>query len=231
MANSSSTDSHLTYLNSYCERAGSAEFWAEPFNAITNVAFILAAYYSAKALAALGKPRRNTVDIWALVFLLAGIGIGSFLWHTAASPTTVLMDVIPILLFMNLYIIALLWRIFQLKWCHILLVWCCYFGASLLGEKLLPPDMLNGSVLYLPTYITLVLFTLAAWRFQPHAFPALFTATVIFTLSLVFRTVDIASCASLPIGTHFLWHCLNAVLLYRLMQLLIQQASMAQKSH
>ncbi len=39
----------------------------------------------------------------------------------------------------------------------------------------------------------------------------------IFLVSLAFRTVDVASCGSLPLGTHFLWHVLNAVVLYRLL--------------
>ena len=28
------------------------------------------------------------------------------------------------------------------------------------------------------------------------------------------RTVDGAVCTVMPIGTHFLWHCLNAVVLF-----------------
>jgi len=36
---------------------------------------------------------------------------------------------------------------------------------------------------------------------------------VIFLVSLALRTMDRAWCLSLPIGTHWLWHCLNAVTL------------------
>ena len=35
----------------------------------------------------------------------------------------------------------------------------------------------------------------------------------LLTLSLTFRTLDQASCAVLPIGTHFMWHILNATML------------------
>ena len=35
----------------------------------------------------------------------------------------------------------------------------------------------------------------------------------LLTLSLTFRTLDQTSCAVLPIGTHFMWHILNATML------------------
>jgi hypothetical protein len=35
---------------------------------------------------------------------------------------------------------------------------------------------------------------------------------------LVFRTIDRAVCSSVPIGTHFIWHLLNAVVLYVLLR-------------
>jgi len=44
---------------------------------------------------------------------------------------------------------------------------------------------------------------------------------VIFSVSLLLRTVDPLVCPVLPVGTHFAWHLLNAVVLYRAMRLLI----------
>ena len=41
-------NSTLTYFDSYCERAGEIGLWAEPLNAITNIAFLLAAYHCYK---------------------------------------------------------------------------------------------------------------------------------------------------------------------------------------
>jgi len=38
-------------------------------------------------------------------------------------------------------------------------------------------------------------------------------AAGLFLLSLTFRSLDLALCASLPHGTHFLWHLLNGVVL------------------
>ncbi|MCC5950335.1 MAG: hypothetical protein JJT89_17925, partial [Nitriliruptoraceae bacterium] len=58
----------------YCER-GDFGFWAEPVNAVTNAAFLIAA--------AVMWPRARGVPMaQALVVVLAVIGVGSFLWHT-----------------------------------------------------------------------------------------------------------------------------------------------------
>ena len=35
----------------------------------------------------------------------------------------------------------------------------------------------------------------------------------ILTLSLVFRSMDAAVCGAFPVGTHFVWHLLNATML------------------
>ena len=39
---------------------------------------------------------------------------------------------------------------------------------------------------------------------------------MLFLVSLTARTLDRSACAILPIGTHALWHILNAAVLYAL---------------
>ena len=58
---------------------------------------------------------------------------------------------------------------------------------------------------------------LALLRWAPGTARSVLATAGIFLVSLTFRTVDVASCARLPLGTHFLWHVLNAVVLYRLL--------------
>ena len=43
-------------------------------------------------------------------------------------------------------------------------------------------------------------------------------AAAIFIVSLALRIVDLDICDAFPLGTHFLWHVLNAVLLYLLLR-------------
>jgi hypothetical protein len=82
------------FIDAYCERLG-AGFWAEPTNALTNLAFLVAAYLLYQRL-------RGSGDVPALLLtLLIGlIGIGSFLFHTYATVWASLADVLPIVAYM-----------------------------------------------------------------------------------------------------------------------------------
>jgi hypothetical protein len=83
----------------------------------------------------------------------------------------------------------------------------------------LPGVTLNGSIGYIPAALAMLavggLCLLLNAR-EPGR--ALLTAAVLFTLSLLFRSMDSAICPSWPTGTHFLWHGLNALVLGILMR-------------
>jgi hypothetical protein len=222
----------LSYLDGYCERAGDPSLWGEPLNAVTNLCFIVAAILAARQL-------RNAtpvfkVDLWLLVAFLFAIGLGSGAWHLQPTQHTVLMDVIPITLFINAYLISALRRFLKFSWGKTLFWWAIYFVAGLVAQKLLPPDTLNGTIMYIPTFITLGVLTLAV-RARDAAMGAVFGKVVgVWALSLTFRTIDPLVCEAFPYGTHFLWHALNAWVLWRLLVVLIayaQRASMATASY
>ena len=67
-------------LFEYCERGFDPGFWAEPLNAITNAAFIIAAAMATMMWLRIPAAERRWVDAWLLLVLYA-IGIGSFLLH------------------------------------------------------------------------------------------------------------------------------------------------------
>ena len=46
-------------------------------------------------------------------------------------------------------------------------------------------------------------------------------------VSLIFRTIDEAVCGAFPLGTHFLWHILNAVLLGWMIRVLVRHRPLA----
>ncbi len=214
----------LTYLDAYCERAGDAGLFAEPLNAVTNLFFILAAFYCIKALPPLKRaPLREVGDLWLLALTLAAIGVGSGLWHTYATHATVLADVIPITLFINVYLLSAMRRILGLSWLRTGFCFAAYWILTLWAQNALDPDTLNGTVMYGPTYITLILLSIAVKIKDNTLGEEFFFALGVFTLSLIFRTVDTWLCPILPIGTHFLWHTLNAFVLYRLLRALAAQ--------
>lgn len=212
-----------TYLGTYCERAGAAGLFAEPLNTVTNLGFVIAAFLAARSLAA-AHPRR-ALDLWILVVFLTAIGIGSALWHLAPTPHTVLMDVIPITAFINLYLLSALRRLLALPWRAVVGWWGVYFAVGLAAQTLLPANLLNGTIMYVPTYLTLGLLTVVVNRrdrFMGGIFRGVFG---VWSISLVLRTFDIAICEHFQFGTHFLWHVLNSWVLWRLLVQLIKHSS------
>lgn len=216
------TDSQLSYLDGYCERAGMAGFWAEPLNAVTNLAFILAAvmaiaYYRKTPIAL-----KKSLEVPFLIFILIAIGIGSGAWHTLATKSAMLGDVIPIALFIHIYMVTFLIRIMRFRLLPAVAFWLGFLGFSFAVEYFLPNDLLNGTLMYIPTYLVLLLFLGILARRGHEARKPLQTVIAIWTFSLIFRTIDIEICPTFHTGTHFLWHVLNAVVLYRLLVLLLK---------
>lgn len=81
----------LTPVDLYCERTGPG-LWAEPANALTNLAFIVAGLWGVRQV------RRYRTGSFAevLAWWVVAIGIGSTLFHTFASKGTIWADILPI---------------------------------------------------------------------------------------------------------------------------------------
>jgi hypothetical protein len=202
----------------YCERTDPS-FWAEPINAFTNGAFLVAA-----ALAFVLWRRRGDRDpaTLCLIVVTALIGIGSFAFHTLATRGAVLLDVIPIALFVYGYLFLALRRFLNLQRLATVGILLAFIVASEGLSVVLPRDFLNGSVDYLPPLAALI--TVGIMTGVNRVGSSILLATVVFLVSLVFRTIDRAVCEGFPMGTHFVWHLLNAGVLYILLRTAISVA-------
>jgi hypothetical protein len=200
-----------TPLDLYCERTD-ASFWAEPVNALSNVAFLIAAAVAFRLW------RRGDRDDWpalALIGVVAAVGIGSFVFHTVATRAAILADVIPIAIFIYGYLLLALVRLLHVKAVAAgAMVIAFAAGAQALAAAA-PPRLLNGSVGYLPALVALIAVALAAG--EPGTRRSLWLAAAVFAVSLAFRTADTAICPQFALG-HFIWHVLNAVVLYLLLR-------------
>jgi hypothetical protein len=195
-------------IDLYCERLGPG-FWAEPLNAVSNGAFLVAAVVGWTALR-----RGGHADAYvaALAALVAVIGVGSFLFHTFANGWSFIADTAPITLFIYTYLALALRRFFALGWMAAGGILVLFLAASLPVQVLTRP-LLAGSAAYLPALLAL-LVTGSILARRPH--PAgryLLAAGAVFLASLTLRTLDGPLCPTLPFGTHFLWHLLNAATL------------------
>ena len=207
----------------YCERLGPG-FWAEPLNALSNAAFLLAALWAARVARARGN---RDVAVRLLVFLAFCIGVGSFLFHTVATAWAGVADVLPIWLFVLCYAVIATARIGGLTlWQAGLSVLGAIAVMALAAMALSPegdaPSRFNGSEQYFPALALMIVITAAAlYRRSPVAgwFAA---ATLTFAASLALRTFDMALCPVWPYGTHVFWHLLNGTVIALLLQALIR---------
>ena len=196
-------------IDAYCERID-ASLWSEPLNAVTNAAFIIA------ALAALGLwlgRGRGDGPAFALILVAVAVGIGSFAFHTVATVGASLADVIPIAVFIYGYFFLAMRRYLRLGAVGGVLATLLFFAASVLISRGLG-GLVGSSAGYVPALLALVgLGGYLASRRHP-AGEGLIAAGAVFAVSLIARTVDGPLCALVPIGTHFVWHVFNAVVLY-----------------
>jgi hypothetical protein len=198
-------------VNFYCERAG-AVFWAEPVNALTNAGFLVA------ALAAFLEWRRaggRDVPVLALIVVMVLIGLGSFAFHTLATRGAVYLDIIPIAVFIYGYLALALRRFLGLRCVPTIAIVAAYIVLSRVPGRLVPPGTLNSSIDYLPALAALLIMV---WFVPARVRTAVGLATLTFIVSLAFRTVDRTVCGTFPLGTHFIWHLLNAVVLFVLLR-------------
>lgn len=206
------------YLDLYCERLGPGP-WAEPLNAVTNLAFIVAGLCLIASLRHADPAARRDPGALGLTALVFAIGVGSGLFHTFATRWAVMADVVPIALFILLYMYLALRRLVALP------LWACALGVTIV--LVLTVVMPLGFGFSVSTYGVALVAMLGVGGFlqvvrRHPAGPGILIAAGVFAVSLGFRTADLPLCAALPTGTHFVWHILNAVVLYSLTRTMIR---------
>lgn len=203
-------------IDAYCERT-SAALLAEPVNAASNLAFFAAAALAFLAWRRIGARRRRAggaPDRAGLVFiaLVAVIGAGSLLFHTVAEEWASLADVIPIALFIHAYLALALFRLVGVPWFVAGLGTLAFFAASFVVEPLFAP-LIGSSAAYAPALLALWgIGGRLLWQDRPEG-RLVAAAGLVFLASLAARTLDLPLCAAWPLGTHFVWHILNALTL------------------
>lgn len=217
-------------INIYCERLDPS-FWAEPLNAVTNLSFVAAAIW------AYAEARRRAEPnplVWVLIALAAVIGVGSFLFHTFANRWSALADVLPIWVFVALYVLVALNRLGGIRPGRILgglaavvaliAVYVAMREGGAPGTPASPPapDPFNGSLQYLPAVIAFAMFAVITQRNRHPLRGMVLMAGAAFLVSLTARTLDRDICTALPIGTHFIWHLMNGLVIGLVLQILIR---------
>ena len=200
-------------IDIYCERLDIG-IWAEPINAVTNAAFILAAIL-------MWLRCKNLVEGRILSFILFSIGCGSFLFHTFAQTWAAILDVTAILIFILAYIFFANRRFLALSKMVSLIGVILFFPYQLLLVSILSNIQFFGSsVQYIPVAILIFIYSGLLRKSEPNLSHGLFIGASILCLSIIFRAIDEPFCSILSVGTHFVWHILNAIMLSWMIEIL-----------
>ena len=197
----------LQSIDLYCERQNIL-FWSEPINALTNFFFIVFGLY-------LFFKTFNDKFSRVLSIELVIIGVFSFLFHTFANLLTAIMDTFSILIFGFTYL----------------------FGANFWFLNLSITKSISGVLIFVPYSMLVTFFFAAIFRIDewfslyysyvflflgysiylrnknPYVSKNLFICFFILLISVILRSIDHKFCSNLSLGTHFLWHILNSIVL------------------
>jgi hypothetical protein len=194
------------YIDAYCERTDPG-YWAEPVNAVTNAAFLVAAVVMWRRSARL--PLGQLMS--AILFV---IGIGSWLFHTHATAWASTADTTPIGVYILVYIYA------ANRWFWGWPVWLSALGAAgfIPWAVALTPvfallPFFGISAVHWPVVALILLYAVLLRRRTPRTALGLTLGAGLLAASLTFRSLDGALCGAIPVGTHFVWHLLNALML------------------
>ena len=202
-------------IDLYCERIGPG-LWAEPLNAITNVGFVFAAWLVWRIAI---RTQLRDLGIAMLTSLIVVIGGGSFLFHTMATPFTRWLDIIPIFAFQLFYTWFYARRVINLPVAAIGVLLLVFLAAAVYLQQ--HPGVMNGSLIYAPALLVTLGLGIYHYQNQKMERGLLLAAASLFLLSIFFRSIDNAICSQVAAGTHFLWHILNAGVIYLAMRALI----------
>jgi antibiotic biosynthesis monooxygenase (ABM) superfamily enzyme len=207
----------VDHVDNYCERVGPG-LWGEPANALTNVAFLIASGVLFWLLSR--QPRSVPVGLWLLAATTAVVGLCSLTFHTFATRFTGLLDSLSIVVFILIAAVVAVRLIWDVPWRWAWLAAPGYLAFMLGFTATLATvggvrTVVGG---YLSALVVLVGFGLAVRLTAPSESrrfgTLLLWAAGLFAVSLTLRTLDGPLCGELPVGTHFLWHCFNATVMF-----------------
>ena len=177
---------------SYCEPVSLISL-----SSLSNIAYFVSAFFAFVLV------RRSSLLLKSLPILILLEAIGSMLWHSFPNVLTNLADTVPIVVFVLLFFYHVLRASSVSRQIAFLLL------SVLLITAVVFVPVLNSTVPYV-----ILLVAGSAILFRAGLNWLSISMILLFSLSIFLRTIDLSLCHNFPLGTHFLWHILNAVVFY-----------------
>lgn len=199
-------------MSTYCE-SGIGLFSTQPINTISNIGLFLAAYFGYQYIKT-HYVKNSTIRILPIILVITGVG--SILWHGAPNILTGFADTLPLSIFVLVSFFFLLDKILpnkHLTW-SVLSVFIFLEVPFIFGVF----PSLNGFLPYLIALIVGLFIFFGLAKKYKTLFPQLTGIAALFIVAFFFRTIDHTICSMIPMGTHFIWHIVNALIFYLLIR-------------
>ena len=152
----------------------------------------------------------------ALILLLMSVGVGSFLFHSYATQWSRYADIVPIAVFVAVYMaLSLVWFVGLGR---LLSTFISLVAVAITVAMFLMGSALNGSLAYIPALLALLIIGTILHQRRHGATDWMLSAFCVFFVSLTFRTIDAwpdsapLGCmvremgeGTVALGTHALW--------------------------
>lgn len=196
----------FVHAGNYCGRFA-AGWFGEPQNSFSNASFVAAALIG---YVMWRRSRRGDLPGLALVVLAGSVGIGSYIFHSHPTPSTLQIDLIPIQVFSLSVVVFGCRRWFAARWPLTIGV-VVLFGLANYEWARLVRGVLGGGAGHLLRLAAIAgcggwLALRPATRRSGHF---LLAAAATYTAAITVRAFDVPSCAAFPLGLHWVWHLIQ----------------------
>ncbi len=193
----------------YCERFGTSLF-AEPLNALSNLAFVAAGLWLLTALPRRFAPGKVPSPFEVLAAMIALIGVCSGAFHVFATHWSQALDVGSIALFIYFFVVCFAHYVLDVRWTFAWMAAPAFWAFGVIVQGPFEHGAFNGSVVYFPAWAGIALMTLGLASQQRPGTGLFAAAVLLFSASIILRSVDLEWCSQWVWGTHWGWHMLNA---------------------
>jgi len=213
---------HFSTINSighYCGHFNDG-FWGEPQNSLSNLTFIIGAAYAWSIWR-----KQEERDIWQFVIIAfaASIGVGSFIFHSMPTRTTLVIDLIPIQIFSISYFGYVGINHLCLSKRTMVISAILFVAVRSGWITITPHGAFGGGITHIPALALLLTMAFFLHREKDLLAKYMLVASITYLLALVARCFDLPLCSAFPIGFHWLWHILtgltSSILIYGIVKI------------
>lgn len=199
----------------YCENALGP--LAQPANVFSALLYIFFGVWL------WGKGRlEDSASLMMVSFLTIMHGASSVYWHISDEPAGLALDIFSAMVLAGFLAVLLFYKVLEWPlWTGFIGALSMLYGCYALRDEGIPILTQNGGA-FIPAFFFLAFVALFAER--RHHVQAVYILCSAYALvfGVFFRSIDIAVCGSVPVGTHFMSHICAVIAIVYIVRALLE---------